>query len=122
MRLIPKKWRERARRLRTELYALALAARHPRTPWYAKLAVAGLVVYAVTPVDFVPDVVPVLGLIDDLIFVPLAIAVAIRLVPPAVLAECRAAATDRVTASKLNWRLLVGLWALLAALGIALAT
>jgi uncharacterized membrane protein YkvA (DUF1232 family) len=68
------RWRERARRLRTELYALALAARHPRTPWYAKLAVAGLVVYAVTPVDFVPDVVPVLSLVDDLIFVPLAIA------------------------------------------------
>jgi uncharacterized membrane protein YkvA (DUF1232 family) len=114
-------WRERARRLRTELYALALAARHPRTPWYAKLAVAGLVIYAVTPVDFVPDVVPVLGLVDDLVFVPLAIAVAIRFVPPAVLEECRAAAIERVAASKLDWRLVVGLWALLAALGIALA-
>jgi uncharacterized membrane protein YkvA (DUF1232 family) len=115
------RWRERARRLRTELYALALAARHRRTPWYAKLAVAGLVVYAVTPVDFVPDIVPVLGLVDDLIFVPLAIAVAIRLVPPAVLAECRAAATERAAASKVNRRLIIGLWAVLAALGIALA-
>ena len=67
-------WRERARRLKVELFALYLAARHPQTPWYAKLVVAGFVAYAVTPVDLVPDAIPILGLIDDLIFVPLAIA------------------------------------------------
>src|SRR5688572_6334915 len=61
-------------KLKRELYALYLAARHPDTPWYAKLVVAGFVAYALTPVDFFPDVIPVLGLIDDLIFVPLAIA------------------------------------------------
>ena len=66
------KWAERARQLKTELYALYLAARHPGTPWYAKLVVAGFVAYAITPVDFVPDAIPILGLVDDLIFVPIA--------------------------------------------------
>jgi uncharacterized membrane protein YkvA (DUF1232 family) len=64
--------RERARALKIELLALALAARHPQTPWYAKLVVAGCVAYALTPVDFIPDAIPVIGFIDDLIFIPLA--------------------------------------------------
>ena len=82
--------RERARQLKIELIALALAARHPLTPWYAKLVVAGCVAYALTPVDFIPDAIPVVGLIDDLIFVPLAIAFAVRFIPAPVLADCRA--------------------------------
>ena len=71
-----KTWAERARRLKVELFALYLPARHPQTPWYAKLVVAGFVAYAVTPVDLVPDAIPILGLVDDLIFVPLAMAAA----------------------------------------------
>jgi uncharacterized membrane protein YkvA (DUF1232 family) len=82
--------RERARALKIDLIALALAARHPQTPWYAKLVVAGCVAYAVTPVDFIPDAIPVVGIIDDLIFIPLAIALAVRFIPGAVLADCRA--------------------------------
>jgi uncharacterized membrane protein YkvA (DUF1232 family) len=82
--------RERARSLKIELIALALAARHPQTPWYAKLVVAGCVAYAVTPVDFIPDAIPVVGIIDDLIFIPLAVALAVRLIPAPVLADCRA--------------------------------
>ena len=82
--------RQRARELKIELIALALAARHPQTPWYAKLVVAGCVAYALTPVDFIPDAIPVVGLIDDLIFIPLAIAFAVRFVPAPVLADCRA--------------------------------
>jgi uncharacterized membrane protein YkvA (DUF1232 family) len=79
----------RARRMKTEVFALALAARHPQTPWYAKLILAGVVLYALTPVDLVPDFIPVVGLIDDLVFIWLAVALAIRFVPPPVLAECR---------------------------------
>jgi uncharacterized membrane protein YkvA (DUF1232 family) len=79
----------RARRMKTEVFALALAARHPRTPWYAKMIVAGVVLYALTPVDLVPDFIPVVGLIDDLVFIWLAVALAVRFVPPPVLAECR---------------------------------
>ena len=81
---------ERARTVKRELLALALAVRHPSTPWYAKLVVAGCVAYALTPVDFIPDAIPVVGFIDDLIFIPLAIALAVRFIPAPVLADCRA--------------------------------
>ncbi len=81
--------RERARRLRLDAIALGLAVRHPRTPWYAKLLVAGLVAYVLTPVDLVPDVVPVLGLVDDIVFIPVALGLAMRLVPAPVFADCR---------------------------------
>ena len=82
--------KQRARALKTELIALALAARDPRTPWYAKLLVAGCVAYALTPVDLVPDAIPVVGLIDDIIFIPLAVAFAVRFIPAPVLEDCRA--------------------------------
>ena len=117
-----KRWAERARRLKTELFALYLAARHPQTPWYAKLVVAGFVAYAVTPVDLFPDALPILGLVDDLIFVPIAIALAVRFVPATVLAECRTRAHERVSAQPKNssWVLLLAVWAVVAAAGIAL--
>ena len=82
--------RKRAHELKVELMALALAARHPLTPWYAKFVVAGCVAYALTPVDFIPDALPLVGFIDDLIFIPLAIALAVRFIPAPVLADCRA--------------------------------
>lgn len=114
------RWRERARALKTELFALYLAARHPQTPWYAKLMVAGFVAYAVTPVDLFPDALPVLGIVDDLIFVPIAIALALRFVPAPVLAECRTRARLRMAAPlKFNWIFVAALWAVLAAAGIA---
>ena len=115
-----KTWAERARRLKVELFALYLAARHPQTPWYAKLVVAGFVAYAITPVDFFPDVIPVLGLIDDLIFVPIAIALAVRFVPAPVLAECRGRAQERMEKSSNSWILVALVWAVLAAAGVAL--
>ena len=80
----------RARAVKGELLALALAVRHPQTPWYARLVVAGCVAYALTPVDFIPDAIPVVGFIDDLILIPLAIAFAVRFIPAPVLADCRA--------------------------------
>src|SRR5207253_6066917 len=82
--------RQRARELKVELIALALAARHPETPWYAKLLVAGCVAYALTPVDLIPDAIPVIGLIDDIIFIPIAVAFAVRFIPAPVLADARA--------------------------------
>jgi len=107
-----------ARGLKREAHALALAARHPATPWPAKL-VAGLVVaYALSPIDLIPDVIPLLGYLDDLILLPIGIALAIRLIPPEVLAECRAqaaAAPARLT-SRLGAALIVALWLLAAGL------
>jgi len=82
--------RQRARALKHETRVLYFAARHPGTPWYAKLLVAAIVAYALSPIDLVPDFVPVLGYLDDLILLPLGIAWAIRMIPPAVMAECRA--------------------------------
>ena len=115
-----KTWAERAQRLKVELFALYLAARHPQTPWYAKLVVAGFVAYAVTPVDLMPDAIPILGLVDDLIFVPLAIALAVRFVPAPVLAECRGRAHERVAMrGRSSWVTIAAVWLAMAAAGVA---
>jgi uncharacterized membrane protein YkvA (DUF1232 family) len=84
------KLKQRARRLKAETFALYLAARHPDTPWYAKLLVAAIVAYAFSPIDLIPDFIPIVGYLDDLVILPIGIALAIKLVPPTVLAECRA--------------------------------
>ena len=86
--------KQRARHLKAETLALYLAARDPRTPWYAKLLVAGIVAYAVSPIDLIPDFVPVLGYLDDLILIPAGVALAVKLVPDSVLADCRAQAQE----------------------------
>jgi len=77
------------RRLKVEIYALYLAYRDPRVPWYARVFAALVVGYAFSPIDLIPDAIPVLGYLDDLLVVPLGIALAIRMIPPPVLAECR---------------------------------
>jgi uncharacterized membrane protein YkvA (DUF1232 family) len=84
--------RRRAGELNREVAALFLAARHPRTPWYAKLLMLLLVAYAVSPIDLIPDFIPVIGLLDDLLLLPLGIALVLKIIPKAVIAECRAAA------------------------------
>src|SRR2546421_7977591 len=84
--------KQRARHLKSETLALWFAARHPGTPWYAKLLVAGIVAYALSPIDLIPDFVPVLGYLDDLILIPLGIVLAIRMIPGPILEECRARA------------------------------
>jgi uncharacterized membrane protein YkvA (DUF1232 family) len=115
-----KRWIDRARRAKLELLALYFAAR-PQTPWYAKVVVAGFVAYAITPVDLFPDALPILGIVDDLVFVPLAVALAVRFVPSPVLDECRGRAQERIAVSKkFNGVVLFGLWAALAVAGIAL--
>src|SRR5258708_28968205 len=113
----------RVRQVKIDLIALGLAARDPRTPWYAKLIVAGAVAYALSPVDLVPDFIPVIGLIDDLIFIPLALALAVRFIPDAVLADCRARASV-IAERKTSWAagvVIVGVWLALAAIGVYLA-
>lgn len=114
--------KQRARHLKTETFALYLAARHPRTPWYAKLLVAGIVAYAFSPIDLIPDFVPILGYLDDLILIPMGIAVAIKLVPAPVLAECRARAQETMRngkpVSRVAGTVIVVIWAALAALCI----
>jgi uncharacterized membrane protein YkvA (DUF1232 family) len=81
-----------AQALKRETLALYYAARDPRTPWFAKLVVGLIVAYLISPVDLIPDFIPVIGYLDDLLLAPLGIWLALRLVPPEVLAEARARA------------------------------
>ena len=95
-------WRQRARLLKREVYALYYASRHPGVPWYAKAVAACVVAYAFSPIDLIPDPVPVLGYLDDLVLLPLGVALVLRLIPADVLAECRRRAEDR-QARPVNW-------------------
>ncbi len=114
----------RARWLKAECYALYLAYRDPRVPWYARLFAAVVVAYASSPVDLIPDFVPVLGYLDDLILVPLGIALALRMVPPDVMAECREKArVDMAAGRPVSWAaaaVIIAIWLLLAALVVVL--
>jgi len=87
--------RARVRALEADTYALYLAARDPRVPWPAKAVAAITVAYALSPIDLIPDFIPVIGHLDDLVLVPLGLALAIRLIPPPILAEHRAEAARR---------------------------
>jgi len=84
-----------AKSLKRDVTALWLAARDPRVPWHAKAVAAAVAAYALSPVDLIPDFIPVLGYLDDLIIVPLGIMLAIRLVPQPVMAELRQQAAER---------------------------
>ena len=81
--------KERTRRLMQELTALGIACRDPRTPWYARLLAVGVIAYALSPIDLIPDFIPVLGYLDDLLLVPLGIALALKMIPAEVMAEAR---------------------------------
>jgi uncharacterized membrane protein YkvA (DUF1232 family) len=85
----------RARALKMEAYAIYLAARDPRTPWYAKALIFFVVAHTFSPIDLIPDFIPILGYLDDLIITPGGIWLAVRLIPPEVLAEARATAATR---------------------------
>ena len=109
-----------ARKLKVEVYALYLAYKDPRVPWYARVFAAVVVGYAFSPIDLIPDPVPVLGYLDDLILIPLGIALAIKMIPPPVLAECREKARnakDRPV-SKVAAVVVVVVWFTLAALAV----
>ena len=81
-----------ARSIKRDVHAVYLASRDPRTPWYAKAVAIGVVAYALSPIDLIPDFVPVLGQLDELIILPLGIWLVVRLIPPYVMNEHRAAA------------------------------
>ncbi len=94
------KWKDRANSLKRETYALYLAVRDPRTPWYAKAFAWLVVAYAFSPIDLIPDFVPVLGYVDDLILLPLGAARAIKMVPAEVMKECRARSEQQFASGK----------------------
>lgn len=117
------RWKQWARGLKTEVYALYLAYRDPRVPWYARLLAACVVGYAFSPIDLIPDPIPVLGYLDDLVLVPLGVTLALRLIPAEVMAENRAKAREVMRQGKPVNRVaavvIVVVWLLLAALVVA---
>lgn len=107
--------RAAARRLKGELLALSLAARDPRTPWPARLLALLVLAYALSPLDLIPDFIPVLGQLDDLLLVPAGLWLALRLIPPPVLADARdraAAQPTRLARSAWGLVLMLGLYVL----------
>jgi uncharacterized membrane protein YkvA (DUF1232 family) len=112
--------RNRARLLKAETLALALAATDRRTPWLARLLVLAAVAYALSPIDLIPDFIPVLGWLDDLVLLPLLITMAVKLIPPPVLAEARTRAGGALARGKrLGWwaaAVILGVWLLVLGL------
>ena len=112
-------WIQRARTLKREVYALYFAVRDPRVPWYAKALAALVVGYAFSPIDLIPDFIPVVGYLDDLILLPLGVMAVRALVPGPVLDECRALAArlESKPTSRVAAAVIVAIW-----LGLAGAT
>ena len=116
------RWKQRALALKKEVYALYLAYRDPRTPWYAKAVAALVVAYAFSPIDLIPDPIPVLGYLDDLVLVPLGVALALRLIPSEVMVDSRTKTEELLRAGKpVSWGgvVIVGvIWIALAGLAL----
>ena len=101
-----------ARTIKRDVMTLWLAARDPRVPWHAKALAGFVAAYALSPIDLIPDFIPVLGYLDDLLIVPLGIILVVRLIPPPILAELRAEAARRGkrASSKTGLAMILALW------------
>ena len=108
------KLKNRAQQLRADVAVLYLASRHPSTPWYAKLFMAAIVAYALSPIDLIPDFIPVLGFLDEIVLLPLGITLALKMIPANVIAECRARASadtmNRTLAGRIGAVVIVLIW------------
>ena len=113
-------WKARAKQLKTEVYALYLAYKDTRTPWYARVFAAVVVGYAFSPIDLIPDPIPILGYLDDLVLIPLGIYLAVKMIPPLVMEESRANAKLVIAqgkpVNKLAAAIIVLIWISLATL------
>ena len=109
--------REKVRQLKTDTYALYLAYKDPRVPWYAKVFVAIVVAYALSPIDLIPDFIPVLGYLDDFIIIPAGFYLSLKMIPREVLEECREKAQSTPINDKTKWfaaLIIVLIWLLAA--------
>jgi uncharacterized membrane protein YkvA (DUF1232 family) len=115
-------WKQQAKLLKIEVYALHLAYRDPRVPWYARVFTACVVGYAFSPIDLIPDFIPIIGYLDDLILIPLGIKMALAMIPENVMNESREKAQEIIGQGKpINWLaaiIIVLIWLFLAALAI----
>lgn len=94
------RFKDWAQRIKNETVVLYFAARDPRTPWYAKALAGFVVAYALSPIDVIPDFIPVIGYLDDLLLVPLGLWMALKLIPPAVMDDSRLRAGEAPTLSE----------------------
>jgi len=114
------RWRQHAKKLKREVYALYFAYRDPRVPWFAKVFIACIVAYAFSPVDLIPDFIPVLGYLDDLVIIPLAVTLALKMIPQYVLDQSREKA-DALQGKPKNWIaavVFIAIWIALALIAI----
>ena len=118
--------KNKARLLKTEVYAIYLAYKDPRVPWYARIFAICVVGYAFSPIDIIPDPIPILGYLDDLILVPLGIAFVLKMIPKEVMAECREQAKAVMLKGKpVNWVaavVIIGIWVVLAILAVGIVS
>jgi len=118
------KWKHWAKKLKVEVYAIYLAYKEPRVPMHARIFAACVVGYAFSPIDLIPDFIPVLGYLDDLLLIPLGVWLALKMIPAEVLKECRERAGELIQQGKPVSRkaaaVIIAIWLLLALLGIAL--
>ena len=118
-------WKLWARQLTAQTYALYLAYRHPRTPWYAKVFAALVVGYVFSPIDPIPDFIPVVGLLDEMVVVPIGVLLAAKITPPDVFEECKEKAREVAEGEKPMSRIaavvIVAVWLLCVALAVFLA-
>ncbi len=113
--------KKRAKQLKTQTYTLYLASRDPRTPWYAKALMIAVVGYAISPVDLIPDFIPVLGYLDDLVIVPAGIVLALKMIAKDVYEESRARAESGPIDTRAKWvafSIILAIWLLVLALAI----
>ena len=107
-------WKDKAKRLKREIHAVYFAMKDPRTPWYARVLAAIIVSYAFSPIDLIPDAIPILGLLDDLVLLPLGIILLVKIIPSEVLLECRAKADASAAIKKpKNWvasSMIIAIW------------
>jgi uncharacterized membrane protein YkvA (DUF1232 family) len=116
-------WKRRTRQLKVELYALYLAYRDSRVPLYARVFAACVVGYAFSPIDLIPDFIPFLGYLDDLVIIPVGIVVALKMIPAVVMQDCRLRAEEVMKQGRPVNRaaaaIIVILWLVLAAVCLA---
>ena len=118
--------KNKSKLLKTDAYALYLAYKDPRIPWYARILAICVVGYAVSPIDLIPDFIPILGYLDDLILIPLGIALVLKMIPKDVMYEYRERARAAIIQGKpVNWvaaTVIVGIWVGLAILAVEIVT
>ena len=116
-------WKQWKKQLKIEIYAIYLAYKDPRVPWYARIFAACVIGYAFSPIDLIPDFIPILGYLDDLILIPLGVMLVLKMIPKEVLVECRERSQDIMRQDKPVNRIaaivIIAIWIICAVIAVA---